>query len=229
MSNKFDALTTEQEEFLLSYIKHSGNLHEVIDDVSIPGNNGWEQLFNANIIWLDIQKTLGVPNKNYESYMPQWPHTSKKSPTASEIVRADYYHSCLTHNDTHHFKYACLTNNDCTEIGYLCYEDGIVCRKSISRNQYERMREKYHYEVLDLIITALIENMGVIQKGSQSGKNAFAVGTIAYCYKTNVLDKMQYPSDAGKLPVYYAILESAGIIRNEKNTISLTNQFAAVL
>lgn len=229
MSNNFDALTPEQEAFLISYIKHSGDLYEVVDDISIPGNNGYQQIYNANIIWLGVQKALGVPNKNYEYYKADWPFTSKKKPTASDVVRARYYHECLGHGDPLYFVSTYLYNNDCTGLQYQCYEEGIICKKEVSRREYKRLSEDYDYKVLDMIVDALIENLGTLPKGSQTGKNAYATGTVARCYKTNYLDTIPCPSNAGSLSVYYAILSSAGIIHNEKNTISLTAEYMAIL
>lgn len=229
MSNKFDALTTEQEEFLISYIKHSGDLYEVIDDVSVPGNNGCEQIYNANIIWLGIQKALGVPNENYKYHKADWPYTTMKKPKASDIVKARYYHECLSGNDPWHYVRTYLLNNDYTEIQYLCHKEGIRCKKEISRNEYKDLHEDYQYKVLDMIVDALIENLGTLPKGSQTGKNAYAIGTVARCYKINYLDTVLCPSNAGSLSIYYAILASAGIIHNEKNTISLTAEYMAIL
>ena len=229
MSNNFDALTPEQETFLVSYIKHSGDLYEVVDDVSVPGKNGCEQIYNANIIWLEIQKALGVPNENYKYHKADWPYTSKKKPKASDVVRARYYHECLSGNDPHHYVRTYLQNNDYTEIQWRCYEEGIICKKEVSRNEYKRLPEEYNYKVLDMIVDALIESLGTLPKGSQAGKNAYAIGTVARCYKTNYLDTVLCPSNAGSLSVYYAILSSAGIIHNEKNTISLTAEYMAIL
>ena len=80
-----------------------------------------------------------------------------------------------------------------------------------------------------MIVELLIDNMGSAQKGSQSGKNAYANGTIAGYYKTHCLDNAPVKSREGRLSVYYSILESAAIITVDKNTISLTAEYWALV
>ena len=183
MSVNFNALTTEQEEFLISFIKHRGDIDEVVKDVSIPVTGYMSERYAANLMWLDIQKTLGIPNENYKYFTPDWPYTTKKKPKASDIVRAYYYADCLNYNERDHFAYSPVLRINLAGYDYRCYKDHIMCKKRLSYNECEDMTEEYRYDVLDLITNTLIEHMGTCQKGSQTGKNAYAVGTIAYCYK----------------------------------------------
>ena len=227
-NNQFDALTPEQQEFLISYTKHRGFLHNVIEELAIPGNNGWETHYNANKILLDVQRVLGVPDKNYENYIPTWPYTSIQHPKASDVVCAEYHHNKLSHGFN-----APLTcyppTNDYSYIEAYCYDEEIMCYKAHRSSKPERVHEFYRYEVLDMIVELLIDNMGSAQKGSQSGKNAYANGTIAGYYKTHCLDNSPVKSSEGRLSIYYSILQAAHIITVDKNTISLTPEYWALV
>lgn len=228
MSNRFDALTTEQQDFLISYTKHSGQLHKVIEELSISGKDGFEENYNANMLLLGVQNALGVPNKNYDNYSSTWPYTKKAKPTASEVVRANYYHVILR-STTPHDIYCYIHNNDFERMHYSCLDTQIVCKKEIDSYHFKQVNEHYRYEVLDMIVDALIDNLGTLPKGSQTGKNAYTQGTIAGYYKNHYLDTLQYAGREGKLAVYYGILASAGIIHNDRNTISLSEQFMAIV
>lgn len=235
MSNRFDALTTEQQDFLISYTKHSGQLNKVIEELSIPGQYSFEQTYNANILLLDVQKALGVPNKNYDNYCSTWPHTKKAKPTASDVVRAYYFHETLKNTDFCGMD-CNIQNNKLDDILFSCLDTEIVCKEMRYHLQYGYqsrifipLNETYRYEVLDMIVNVLIDNLGTAQKGSQTGKNAYAQGTVAGYYKKHYLDTLQHASGEGKLAVYYGILDSAGIIHNDRNTISLSEAFMAIV
>ena len=223
-NTRFDALTPEQQEFLTSYVKHRGELHDVVKELAIPGNTGYETTYNANMILLDVQRALGVPDKDYENYIPTWPYTSIQHPKASDVVRAVYHHNKLSHG-FHAPLYCYPPANDYSCVRLFCRDNQIECESEVNIQEIKRMHRSYRYEVLDMIVELLIDNLGSAQKGSQTGKNAYAQGTIAAYYNTHVLDKSVCKSYEGKLSVYYAILKAAGIISDDKNNISLTAQY----
>ncbi len=235
MSTVFDALTPEQQQFLIAYIKHSGNFDKVIDELAIPNAPRSNGLYDAKIMLLGVQDALGVPDKNYKKYTPQWPYTTKKHPTAADLVRAGYFHQCLSNRPQTLIPYyyaECYINGggDDYIVWYFCTEDRIICSKNIHNPRFDPLRKiHFRYEILDMIVDCLVEHQGTLPKGSQTGKNAYARGTIAYSYKTMWLDKSPVVSGEGSLSVYYAILSAAGIIHNEKNTISLTKEYIALL
>lgn len=227
-NNRFDALTPEQQDFLISYTKHRGDLDQVIKELAIPEKSSWEKQYNANLIMLDVQRVLGVPDKDFENYIPAWPHTSMQHPKASDIVCAVYHQERLARGfDSPLTCYP--PTYDYRFIYAYCRDTGIDCVKILNSREKEKMHEIYRYEVLDMIVDLLVDNMGSAQKGSQSGKNAYADGTIAAYYKTHVLDKSECKSYEGKLSVYYAILKAAGIITDDKSNISLTAQYWALV
>ena len=227
-NTRFDALTPEQQEFLISYTKHRGELHDVIDELAIPGKNGWVKTYNANMVLLDVQRGLGVPDKDYENYIPDWPYTSIQHPKASDVVRAVYHHNRLSHGVRAPL-YCYPPVNDYSYIHAYCRDDKIECENRLNSREIQRITLSYRYEVLDMIVELLIDNLGSAQKGSQSGKNAYAQGTIAAYYNTHVLDNSLCKSKEGKLSVYYAILKAAGIITDDKSNISLTAEYWALV
>lgn len=227
-NNQFDVLTPEQQEFLISYTKHRGELAAVIKELSIPGTYDFEREYNANMILLDVQRKLGVPDKNYKNHIPTWPYTSIQHPKASDVVRAEYHHYKLSHGFNNPL--VCYpSTNDFSRIEAYCCDTEIQCFETHRSSKPERVHESYRYEILDMIVELLIDNMGSAQKGSQSGKNAYANGTIAGYYKTHCLDNAPVKSREGRLSVYYSILESAAIITVDKNTISLTAEYWALV
>jgi hypothetical protein len=226
-SNRFDALTSEQQEFLISYTKHRGDIDEVITELAIPGNDGWETTYNANMILLDVLRVLGVPDKNYENYIPTWPYTSVKDPKASDVVRAVYYHKQLSYGHNTPMTYTPRTH-DYRYLHFYCTDERVICRKELNSGEVDTAKEIYRYEVLDLIVELLIDNLGFVCKGTQTGKNAYTAGTLAGWYKANILNKSPCKSNEGKLAVYYAILKLAGMITEDEKNIYIAPQYCAL-
>ena len=227
-NNRFDALTPEQQEFLISYTKHRGELLDVAEELSIPGSTGYETQYNANMILLGIQRALGVPDKNYDNYVPTWPYTSVPHPKASDIVRSVFYHEKLSHGFDAPLVCYPLTY-DYRYIYAYCTDAKIDCVKVLNSNKKETIPETYRYEILDMIVDLLLDNQGFAPKGSQAGKNAYAAGTLAGYYKTHHLDNLAVKRGEGRLSVYYLILKAAGIITDDKNLIRLSPQYWTLL
>ena len=214
----FDALTAEQKDFLISFLRQRGNLTSIQEELGISYPTAKKKLDNL-LTALNLTDSIPQAKKDEEIIdMSNWP-IAKNSNKASEIIKR------------------MLIENGGRVIVHTAR--GLPCEVRIAPDGVSFISNKlpinppYQYEVFDVIVDLLTSQGGRARKGN--GRNfklgepdcdeTTVVGAIAYHYAhketgTSVFD-----------PVFVlaAILEWAGIASNERGEIVLTAAYQETL
>lgn len=216
--SRFDLLSVEQTEFLISFLKQRGNMSSVQEELGISYPTARRKLDDL-LTTLELAGNILQQKKSEEVVdMSTWsvPQSSHK---ASDIVRRMLIE--------HHGKVTVRTAQ-----GLPCEiwaaADGI----SFHSNKLPD-NPPFRYDVFDVIVDLLVSQGGRARKGN--GRNfklgdpncdeTTVVGAIGYRYSHKETGASVYD------PVFVlaAVLEWAGIITNERGELVLTSKFRQFL
>lgn len=216
--NPFDKLSAEQCSFLMSFLKCRGNLKSLQEELQISYPTAKkkldELLFSLNLADQSEEDTQMREKTDTSNWI-----TDENSTKASEIIKHKLKESGG--------RAVVYTINE-LPCEIRAASDGV----SFLSNKLP-VKPPYRYEVFDLIVDMLTENGGRARKGS--GRNhkfgepecdeTTVVGYIAKHYFNKEYGESVYD------PVFVlaAVLEWAGIARNERGEISLTASYRAKL
>ena len=212
----FDRLDKDQMSFLLSFLKHRGNLKNLQEEIDISYPTAKKRLEEL-LIALEI---AAEEKNNAEQELLDMSNISvnRNSNRASEIIKAK-----LLDNDGRVTVF--------TARGLPCEvwmnTDGI----SFTSNKLQ-IKPPYEYRLFDVIVDLLVSQGGRAKKGNG---RSYKLGE-KNCDKTTVvgavaMDRGYSIGDSVFDPVFVfaAILEWAGIAHNERGELILTQQYRSML
>lgn len=210
----FDSLTTEQTEFLVSFLKQRGNMSSVQGELGISYPTAKKRLDNL-LSALELTDNIAQTEKNVEVIdMSNWfiPPNSKK---ASDIIKqklVDNGGRAIIHTAQGLSREIRVAPDG---ISFLCDQLPI--------------KPPYKYEVFDVIVDLLVSQGGRAPKGN--GRN-YKLGE-PNCDETTVVGAIGYKyahkktGDSVYDPVFIlaAVLEWAEIANNERGELVLTTSY----
>ena len=212
----FDRLDSEKMNFLISFLRHRGNLKNLQEEIGISYPTAKKRLEDL-LIDLEIEQETPMDIKKEDLDLSRV-FVNKTSTRASEIVKAK-----IVDAGGHVTVY--------TARGLPCEvwinPDGI----SFTSDKLP-IKPPYTYHVFDVIVDLLLSQGGRARKGN--GRNyklgepncdeSTVVGAVA-------LDRGNRNGDSVFDPVFVfaAILEWAGIAHNERGELVLTHQYRSML
>ena len=214
--SQFDTLGNEQRTFLFSFLKNRGNLKTVQNELGISYPTAKKRLDDL-LESLDIAETSDVDIE--ESIDMSNLIADRRSVKASEIIKAK-----LIEHEGRIVVY--------TARGLPCeivaHSDG----KSFVSKKLP-IKPPYEYKVFDVMVDVLIANGGRARKGNgrnyKLGHPECDVNTIVGAIAKNYAGKKIGDSVYDPVFVLAAVLEWAGIARNERGELVLTQSYRSML
>ena len=215
--SKFDTLSEEETDFLLCFLRCRGNLRMVQEALKLSYPAVKKRL-NALLGSLGLDTTESQMDVEGEIDMNTW-KTDSQSTKASEIIKAK-----LKEAGGKAVVYS-LTG--------IPYELRAIPDGKSFASEAIPIRPYYTYEVFDIIVDLLLSQGGKARKGL--GRNArlgekdceetTVVGAISKRYSGKSLGESVFD------PVFFlaAVLEWAGIARNERGYLELTADYRGKL
>lgn len=212
--SSFDALSEEQIDFLICFLKQRGNMSLVQGELNISYPTAKKRLDDLLVALNLKDNTQYTPKSEEVIAMSNW-SILENSSLASDIVKRK-----LIENKGRVIVY--------TARGLPCEVQAAPDGKSFLSNKLP-LNPPYRYEVFDVIVNLLVSQGGKARKGN--GRNfklgqpecdeTTVVGAIGYNYAHVETGKSVYD------PVFVlaAILEWAGIVRNERGELVLTADY----
>ena len=213
--NSFDSLDPEQYTFLITFLKHRGNLNAVQKELNVSYPTAKKQLDNLLVSLNLFDDTAADSTENQEIIdMSTWtiPENSNK---ASDIIKQK-----LMENGGKATVYT--VNGGSHEI--RAASDGL----SFISNKVN-INPPWQYKVFDIIVDLLVSQGGTAEKGNGRGyklgegkcTEKTVVGAIGYHYSGKSL------GDSVHDPVFFlaAILECADIAYNGRGKLTLTDSY----
>ena len=211
----FDKLGEDQMNFLLSFLKHRGNLRNLQDELCLSYPTARKKLEE---ILIALEITREENNIKQEALDMDSFSVDRNSNRASEIIKAK------------------LMDNGGRVTVYTA--KGLPCEVWMNADGYSFTSDKlpikppYEYRVFDVIVDLLVSQGGRARKGNgrsyKLGENNCdktpIVGAVAMDRGNNVGDSVFDP-----VFVFAAILEWAGIAHNERGELILTQQYRSIL
>ena len=211
----FDRLSEDQMNFLLSFLKHRGNLKNLQEELDLSYPTVKKRLEELLITLEITQEENNIEQEILD--MGTFP-VDRNSNRASEIIKAK-----LMDNGGHVTVY--------TARGLPCEVWMNADGTSFTSDKLP-IKPAYNYRVFDVIVDLLISQGGRARKGN--GRN-YKLGE-RNCDKTTVvgavaIDRGNSTGDSVFDPVFVfaAILEWAGIAHNERGELILTHQYRSLL
>lgn len=211
----FDRLNEEQYTFLLSFLKQRGNLKNVQSDLCISYPTAKKKL---DELLYTLELAVVEPEEREEINLSNLV-IDENSTKASEIIKAK-----LKENGGRATVY--------TVTGLPCEIWADTDGKRFGSNKL-LVNPHYEYIVFDIVVDLLLANGGKARKGN--GRN-YKMGAPE-CDETTVvgaIGKYYWGKEDGESvfdPVFVvaAVLEWAGIARNERGELSLTSHYRSML
>lgn len=212
----FDRLDEDQMNFLLSFLKHRGNLKNLQEEIDISYPTAKKRLEEL-LIALEI---AAEEKNNAEQELLDMSNISvnRNSNRASEIIKAK------------------LLDNGGRVTVFTAR--GLPCEVWMNTDSISFTSDKlpikppYEYRVFDVIVDLLVSQGGRAKKGNG---RSYKLGE-KNCDKTTVvgavaMDRGNSIGDSVFDPVFVfaAILEWAGIAHNERGELILTQQYRSML
>ena len=211
----FDRLDKEQMNFLLSFLRHRGNLKNLQEEIGLSYPTAKKRLEEL-LVTLEIAQENN--NAKQEVLDMRKIFVNRKSTRASEIIK-----SKLLDNNGHVTVYT-AKGLPC-EVWMNADGTSFTCDKLPIKRSYE-------YRSFDVIVDLLKSQGGRAKKGNG---RSFKLGE-KNCDMTTVvgavaLDRGNRIGDSVFDPVFVfaAILEWAGIAHNERGELVLTQQYRSML
>lgn len=212
----FDRLDEEQMSFLLSFLRHRGNLKNLQEEINISYPTAKKRLEDL-LVALEITPEGGGITKQEVLDMSSI-SVNRTSNRASEIIKAK------------------LLDNGGRVTVFTAR--GLPCEVWMNADGISFTSDKlpikppYEYRVFDVIVDLLVSQGGRAKKGN--GRNyrlgekncdkTTVVGAVAIDRGNNIGDSVFDP-----VFVFAAILEWAGIAHNERGELTLTQQYRSML
>lgn len=215
LSSLFNNLTSEQIEFLISFLQARGNLKTICKEKDKTYPTIKRRLD-------DLLKALNLMEEDEEPVvdLSSFGEVDYQSKTPSEIIRRKLY------EEGGKVTVKLLTGKDCLVV---VTEDG----KGITSDKLNNYSLKYDFIVFDMIVNFLRESGGSAPKGNSYGEED-KVGnpegkctedTIVYHIAVNYSKKKEGDSVNDPVFVLAAILEWAGIAKNCRGYVQLCNEY----
>ncbi len=213
--NVFDTLSTEQYQFLMTFLQQRGNLKNVQNKLNMSYPTAKKKMDE-----LLVHLGLAVEEVKGESIMPNITNLTAdySSTRASEIIKAK-----LLENSGRVIVH--------TARGLPCEITAASDGKTFISDKLPN-RPPYEYLVFDAIVDLLIANGGRARKGN--GRN-YKLGQLE-CDETTVVGTVaiyagKKEGDSVFDPVFVlaAVLEWAGIVHNERGELVLTQAYRNLL
>jgi len=212
----FDRLDQDQMDFLLSFLRHRGNLKNLQEEIGISYPTAKKRLEEL-LIALEITKDENTHSEQEDLDMSSI-FVNRNSIRASEIIKAK-----LMDNGGHVTVY--------TVRGLPC-ELWVNADGTSFTSDKLPIKPPYEYRVFDVIVDLLVSQGGRARKGNG---RSYKLGD-SNCDKTTVvgtvaIDRGNRTGDSVFDPVFVlaAILEWAGIAHNERGELVLTHQYRSML
>ncbi len=213
----FDLLTPKQEEILMVFLKHRGNMKALQNEMSISYPTAQKKLDDLLVALGLLEKEQNIQEKAENEEDPgmfNW-HIQKDSVKASDIIKKK-----LKENNG---KVVVHTIND-LPCDIRAAADG----KSFISDKLP-ISPPWRYEVFDVIVDLLLAQGGRAKKGN--GRN-YRLGDPK-CDETTVVGAIGYnyshleTGDSVYDPVFVlaAVLEWAGIASNRRGELVLTREY----
>ena len=212
----FDRLDEEQMSFLLSFLRHRGNLKNLQEEINISYPTAKKRLEEL-LVALEVTREESGFTKQEVLDMSNI-SVNRNSNRASEIIKAK------------------LLDNGGRVTVFTAR--GLPCEVWMNADGASFTSDKlpikppYEYRVFDVIVDLLVSQGGQARKGN--GRN-YRLGE-KNCDKTTVvgavaIDRGNRTGDSVFDPVFVlaAILEWAGIAHNERGELVLTHQYRSLL
>ena len=212
----FDRLDDEQMSFLLSFLRHRGNLKNLQEEINISYPTAKKRLEEL-LVALEITPEGGGITKQEVLDMSNI-SVNRTSNRASEIIKTK-----LLDNNGHVIVF--------TARGLPCEVRMNADGTSFTSDKLP-IKPPYEYRVFDVIVDLLVSQGGRAKKGNG---RSYRLGE-KNCDKTTVvgavaMDRGNSIGDSVFDPVFVfaAILEWAGIAHNERGELILTQQYRSML
>ena len=211
--SEYDRLDAAQSEFLRTFLTCRGNMKDVQHEIGISYPTAKKRLY-------ELLKALGIADNNVEN--------RKETVSAAMLERAD--DNSINASD--------IIKNKLIDCG------GIATVRSVSGNSYVvranadgisftcdelPITPPYEYRVFDVIVSLLFRNGGKARKGNgRNYKLGYGDGTedtIVGCIAKEYAGKKEGMSVFDPVFVLSAILDWAGIVRNERGYLELTAEY----
>ena len=212
----FDRLDEEQMSFLLSFLRHRGNLKNLQEEINISYPTAKKRLEEL-LVALEVTREGSGFTKQEVVDMSSI-SVNRTSNRASEIIKAK------------------LMDNGGRVTVYTAR--GLPCELWMNADATSFTSDKlpikppYEYRVFDVIVDLLVSQGGRARKGNG---RSYKLGD-SNCDKTTVvgavaIDRGNRIGDSVFDPVFVlaAILEWAGIAHNERGELVLTRQYRSML
>ena len=213
----FERLSAEQYMFLITFLRHRGNLKNLQSEIGLTYPAAKKKL-DELLIALELADE-DVSENEWECIDVKTWHINKNSNLASEIIKAKLK-ECGGRAIVH------------TARGLPCEIVATVDGKSFVSDKLP-IKPPYTYEVFDVIVELLLKQNGRARKGN--GRNykmgesecneTTVVGAVAKYYS----GKKDGESVFDPVFVFAAVLEWAGIAHNERGEIVLTQNYRGML
>jgi hypothetical protein len=212
----FGRLDEEQMNFLLSFLRHRGNLKNLQEEIGLSYPTARKRLEEL-LVTLEITQE---ENNNAKQEVLDMSSISvnRNSNRASEIIKTK-----LLDNDGHVTVY--------TAKGLPCEVWMNTDGTSFTSDKLP-IKPPYEYRIFDVIVDLLISQGGCAKKGNgrsyrlgeKNCDKTTVVGAIAIDRGNSIGDSVFDP-----IFVFAAILEWAGIAHNERGELILTRQYRSML
>lgn len=209
--SKFDLLNENQSEFLISFLKHRGNMGAVQTELGISYPTAKKKMDDL-LVALELAENIQNSNKEKEEIDMTNLTYEKNSIKASDIIKQK------------------LIENGGRAVVYTARN--LPCEIEVSSDGVSFLSDKlppYQYKVFDIIVDLLISQGGRAAKGN--GRNnklgdpncdrTTVAGAIGYDY----YGKRTGESTLDPVFVLAAVLEWADIAHNERGELVLTSSY----
>ncbi len=211
----FDKLNSEQSEFLMSFLRCRGNLSQVQDEMQLSyliAKRKLTELLDA------LELTTNDDNEEEKLNMDLW-NTDNRSTKASEIIKTKLKEAggrAIVHSIT----------------GYPYEIKAEADGRSFSCGALP-IKPNYTYGVFDVIVELLLSQGGKARKGmgrqAKLGEPNCEVTTVVGAIGKNYSGHKLGDSVFDPVFVLAAVLDWAGIARNERGYLELTAEYKTKL
>lgn len=209
----FDKLDNDQYDFLMTFLKHRGNLKNLQEELQISYPLAKKRL---NDLLLALGVTEAAPEEEPEEIDVQNIQINTSSTLPSEIIKAK-----LVQNGGRAM--VRLLTGDLREIQAASNGEQFICPQLVP----------YNYTVFDAIVELLLKSPGYrAKKGNARNFKLGEPGCEESTVAGTVLVYMgKKPGESGLDPVFVlaAVLEWAGIATNERGYVALSANYRSKL
>lgn len=210
--SKFDLLNENQSEFLISFLKHRGNMGTVQSELGISYPTAKKKLDDL-LIALNLAENIQNQNKEKEEIDMTNLTYEKNSIKASDIIKQK-----LIENGGRVVVY--------TARNLPCEIEARPDGETFTSNKFPT--QPYKYKVFDDIVQFLESQGGKASKGNahcRLGDAKCDKTTVAGAVGYNYFEKKDGEFISDPMSTLFAVLEWADIAHNERGELVLTNSY----